>query len=376
MKPSAESSRVSIDEKFMKMAIRLAARGTGFVSPNPLVGAVVVKDGTIVGKGYHERFGDPHAEVNALEKAGERARGGTLYVTLEPCNHYGKTPPCTEAILNAGIKRVVIGMMDPNPDVAGGGAKVLRERGVEVSCGILESKCKKQNEIFLKYVLKKVPFVVAKIAATLDGKTATATGDSKWITTEKSRNFGHRLRQQVSAILVGIETVLSDDPMLNVRLKNIKPSNPARFVFDFYGRTPLESNLVQTAKKIPTYLVVAENHETNKLNHLSDLGVKIWKIPGRNGFLDPRAFVKKLGEEGFDSLLVEGGSSVHGSFFDANLVDKFYFFYAPKVLGGKNSKPMIGGHGVMKMSDALKVKEVKLRRVGGDFLVTGYINVE
>jgi len=374
MNPSAKSLQDQLDRKFIKMAIRLAAKGTGFVSPNPLVGAVVVKNGEVIGKGFHERFGGPHAEVNALKNAGGESKGATLYVTLEPCNHYGKTPPCTKAILDAGVKRVVIGMMDPNPDVKGGGAKVLEEHGLEVTCGVLEEECKKQNEIFLKYVSEKTPFVIAKVAATLDGKIATAGGDSKWITSKKSRNFGHRLRQQVSAILVGVKTVLADDPMLTVRIKGVKPCHPARFVFDFYGKTPVGSKLVKTAKEVPTYLVVNDETDNERVEESRRAGVYVWRMPGRGGWIDPVAFITGLCAEGFDSLLVEGGAAIHGSFFDAGLVDKIYFFFAPKILGGRDSRPMIGGLGFAKMSDALKLRDMKIKKLGEDFLVTGYIS--
>ncbi len=373
MNPSKKLSASAEDVTFMKKAIRLASRGTGFVSPNPLVGAVIVKNGRIIGKGYHERFGGPHAEVNALGDAGREARGATLYVTLEPCNHYGKTPPCTEAILRAKIARVVIGMMDPNPDVDGGGAKFLEKHGLEVLCGVLEDECERQNEIFLKYVKERIPFVISKVAATLDGKTATACGDSKWITGEKSRNFAHGLRQRVSAILVGVETVILDNPMLTVRLKKVTPSHPARFVFDFYGRTPFNANVVRTAKDVPTYLVVGEECGKGRMEKFVEHGVRVWQMPGAGGLIDPAAFLRELGKNGFDSLLVEGGSAVHGSFFDAGLVDKIYFFYAPKILGGRHSRPMIGGEGIARMTDAIRVKEMKTRRIGEDFLVTGYI---
>ncbi len=361
------------DCRFMKEAIRLASKGTGFVSPNPLVGALVVRDGKIVGRGFHEKFGGPHAEVNALRDAREKARGATLYVTLEPCNHHGKTPPCTVAILESGVKRVVIGMMDPNPDVKGGGAKVLKEHGIEVVCGVLEEECKRQNEIFLKFVSHKIPFVIAKIAATLDGKIATRDGDSKWITGEKSRAMGHRLRQRVAAILVGIETVLSDDPMLTVRLENVVPSHPARFIFDYYGRTPLDSKLVKSANDVPVYLVVSDQLEESKLEKFYKAGVKVWKIRGKEGHIDSVAFLQRLGQEGFDSLLVEGGAAVHGSFFDAGLIDKIFFFYAPKILGGSRSRPMVGGKGISSMSKALKVRHLEVKRIDDDILVTGYL---
>ncbi len=373
MKPSNRSSGDSEDRKFMKMAIKLASKGAGFVSPNPLVGAVIVKNGRIVGRGYHEKFGGPHAEVNALKDAGSEAHDASMYVTLEPCNHHGKTPPCTEAILKAGIRRVVIAMEDPNPDVKGGGAQLLEKQGVEVVCGVLEEECRRQNEFFLKYVKEKMPFVIAKIAATLDGKTATAQGDSKWITGEKSRRLVHTLRHQVAAILVGIETVIADDPMLNVRLRKRKVSHPARFVFDFYGRTPLDSKIVKTANDIPSYLVVGPDIPDKEVDKFRVRGVHVWKTDGKDGFIYPGDFLTRLAEEGFDSLLVEGGSAVHGSFFDKKLVDKIYFFYAPRVLGGDRAKPMIGGQGMLTMKDALDVRELKFRRIAEDFLFTGYI---
>lgn len=355
---------------YMKHAIKLAKRAMGRTSPNPLVGAVVVKDGEIISQGYHKRAGMPHAEIEALKAAGERARGADLYTNLEPCNHFGRTPPCTQAIIEAGISRVFIGMRDPNPSVKGGGAEYLKAHGITVEVGILEEECKRLNEIFIKYVTSGMPFVILKLAASLDGKIALANGESKWITNEKSRKYVHSLRNRLDAVLVGIGTVLKDDPQLTARLPGAK--QPIRIVLDTHLRIPLSAKVLNTDLPAKTLIVTGPEASNDKINNIKEKGAYVMEIGLKNGVINLKELLLKLGEREITSILVEGGASIAASFLKEKLIDKFYFFYAPKIIGGHHSIPMIGGRDINSMDQAIHLKELSIRRFGEDVLITGY----
>jgi len=375
------------------MALRLAARGAGWVSPNPMVGAVVVSQGEVVGRGWHRRYGGPHAEVEALQAAGGLARGAELYVTLEPCNHVGKTPPCTEAVLAAGVTRVVVATLDPNPQVTGGGVAYLRQHGLKVETGILEAEAKRLNEAWFKWLETGRPWVIAKAACSLDGRIATAAGQSQWLTGPQARAFGHKLRHQVDAVLVGINTVLADDPQLTTRLprKRRHPlltdtenrehtgnngytgKDPIRIILDSHLRLPLEARLLHLKSPAPTWVATTEFAPREKIRTLKNLGVDVLVLPTDKGRVALPPLLTLLGQREVQSLLVEGGAEVLGSFFDQKLVNKFFFFYAPKFLGGRQALSVLGGQGVQHLQDALSAKDLSLRFLGPDLLISGYL---
>ncbi|WP_422485443.1 bifunctional diaminohydroxyphosphoribosylaminopyrimidine deaminase/5-amino-6-(5-phosphoribosylamino)uracil reductase RibD [Gudongella sp. DL1XJH-153] len=361
-----------MDEKYMEYALELAEKGSGFTNPNPLVGAVIVKDGRIVGEGYHQYYGGPHAEVNAFHNAREDVKGATMYVTLEPCSHYGKTPPCVDAIIKRGIKKVVIGMEDPNPLVSGRGVKILQKNGIEVITGLLEDKCRVQNEIFIKYITTKKPFCIFKSAMTLDGKISTRTGDSRWVSGEESRKHVHRLRQRVAGILVGVGTAIADDPMLTTRLEGQETKNPIRIIVDSKGKLPINSKIVETSGEVRTILVTTDLSPKDKLEALADKGLEIMKSPVKEGRVDIPLTLSRLGEMGIDSILVEGGSTIGYSFLEEGMIDKVLFFIAPKLIGGDESKTPLGGKGINLMKDAINLENIEIRMFGEDILVTGY----
>lgn len=355
-----------IEEKFMKRAIDLAKMGEGSVSPNPLVGAVIVKDGKIIGEGYHKKYGDLHAERNAfldMKKRGENALGATLYVTLEPCCHHGKTPPCSEAIIENKIKKVVIGSKDPNKKVNGGGVKALKEASIEVISDFLKEECDELNDVFFHYIRTKMPYVVFKYAMTADGKIATKTGDSKWISSDKSREIVHHLRNKYSAILVGINTVLIDDPMLNVRL--VKGRNPIRIICDTNLSMPIDSKIVKTAKEIET--IIAFNKENEKIEELKKSGVRLLQVSNEEK-VNIKLLLKKLGEMGIDSILLEGGGNLAFSFFEKNLINEVHTFISPKILGGAGKTPVVG-MGVEKVLDAHMLNVKEIQRVEEDIYI-------
>lgn len=360
-------------EFYMKRAIRLAKRGQGRTSPNPLVGAVIVKDGRIISEGYHKKAGMPHAEIEALRAAGEGAKGADLYVNLEPCNHFGRTPPCTKAIIEAGISRVFVGMRDPNPHVKGGGIECLNSHGIKVEVGILEEECRRLNEVFIKYITKNIPFVILKLAASLDGKIALANGESKWITNEQSRRFVHRLRDRVDAVLVGIGTVLKDDPRLTARLPGAK--DPIRVILDTHLRIPLTARVLNLESAAKTIIITGPEASVEKIKKIEERGGYVIQTDIKNDLIDLNELLLKLGKMEITSILVEGGSKVAASFLKEKLVDKFYFFYAPKIIGGNHSISMIGGNDITSMKEAIPLREVKLRRFGEDILATGYVNL-
>jgi len=361
-----------MDVPFMKLALREARKGLGRTSPNPMVGAVIVREGAVVAKGYHRRAGLPHAEIEALRRVGHVSPGDTLYVTLEPCNHVGRTPPCTQAILNSGIRRVVVGMKDPNPSVAGGGCAFLKAHDIEVTVGVLETECRRLNEDFLTFVLHRRPFVIAKSALTMDGWTATSTGHSKWITNDTSRAFVHRLRDRVDAVMVGIGTVLSDDPSLTTRLSRGRGKDPLRIIVDTHLKTPLDAKIVTQRSTADTLIVIGQNERTGDREAFQTQGVSILVCPAKGGRIDLSALMTRLGEMSVSSLLVEGGAAITGTMLRERLIDKFYIFVAPKLLGGDDGIPMAAGPGPKTMDASLVLKEIKVKRFGDDTLIRGY----
>jgi diaminohydroxyphosphoribosylaminopyrimidine deaminase/5-amino-6-(5-phosphoribosylamino)uracil reductase len=365
---------MTLHERFMKQALGLARKGAGRVSPNPLVGALVVRSGAVVGAGYHRYFGGPHAEVYALQQAGELARGADMYVTLEPCSHTGKTPPCADAIIQAGVGRVFAGMADPNPLVSGRGIKKLRAAGIAVETGILESECRRLNESFLKYITTGLPFVALKSAATLDGRIATRTGDSKWITCPESRRAAHRLRFEADAVMVGSGTVLADDPQLTVRLGRKAARQPLRVIVDGRLRTPLSSQVVQPGYAAGTMIVTsADRALTPKARKLKAAGVRVLACPQKSGRIDMRRLLKKLAAGGIASVLIEGGAELAASALADGVVDKVYVFYAPKILGGRQAVGMIGGTGPSRIAEAVSIVDMRFRRIRNDILIEGYV---
>jgi len=364
----------SADKFFMKIALREARKGLGRTSPNPAVGAVLVKEGKIISKGYHKAYGLPHAEVEALQKAGSQASGATLYVTLEPCNHYGKTPPCTQAIIKSGVKRVVIGMKDPNPFVEGGGAEFLRKHGIEVKEGVLEQECFELNKNFVKFVTKGVPFVAIKVAMTLDGWIATRTGHSKWITNEASRNFVHRLRDIVDAVLVGVGTVISDNPMLNTRLKRKKGKDPLKVIIDPHLRIPIDCNVLKNKPEKAIIVVGKGAVSKEKIDRFKkETGADVIECAFKEGKeLDLKQMLLLLAKKNITYLLIEGGSKTIGSFIRQRCVDEFFIFKAPKLIGGSDGIPMAYGKGVESMDKAIQIKVLKIRRFQDDLLIHGY----
>lgn len=361
-------------ENFMKRAIELADKGKGSVNPNPLVGAVIVKDGKIIGEGYHECFGHAHAEVNAFLNATESVEGADMYVTLEPCSHYGKTPPCALKIIEKKINRVFISQLDPNPLVNRRGVELLENAGIHVESGILEEEAKKQNEVFLKCIQTKMPYVVMKYAMTLDGKIATSTKDSKWITNEKSRAFVHELRHNYMAIMVGANTVLHDNPHLDTR-RNDKPSrNPIRIIIDPDLVTPLNSYVVETAMTQPTWIVTSDEEKDEKLAPYRDKGVKT--IPMSTHPLILKDLLMILGDLKVDSVLIEGGSYLFGSLLDEKIVDKAYVFIAPKMVGGKDSLTPISGKGVKNMNEAFRLVNTEIHTFDDDIMIEGYFEYD
>ena len=364
----------------MQMALDLAKKGEGFTSPNPMVGAVIVKDGKVIGKGYHKAAGEAHAEVNAIDDAGALAKNATLYVTLEPCNHTGRTPPCTEKVITSGIRRVVAAMNDPNPGVKGGGLDYLKSRGISITVGVCEKQAKRLNEIFIKHVGTKRPFTIVKCAATLDGRIATKTGDSRWVTGEESRQFVHQLRHAVDAVMVGINTVEKDNPSLTTRLttrlKNLKQLDPTRIILDTHLRISEKAKLLRLHSDSDTILITGPLVSSDKKTRLEKKGVRIIESPVSDGLIDLDRLMDLLGSLGITSLLIEGGGRVFASALSAGIVDKVLFFYAPKILGGDDGIPICKGPGVDLMDDCILVKDIRVRRFGDDVMIEGYIQDE
>lgn len=363
----------NMHERYMKRAIELSKKGGGTVNPNPLVGAVIVKDGKIIGEGYHEKYGGPHAEINAFENAREGVKGATMYVTLEPCSHYGKTPPCVHAIVEKGISKVVIGMKDPNPLVAGKGIQILQEHGIEVTSGILEKEIRKLNEIFIHYITTNRPFGILKTAMTLDGKIATTLGDSKWISNEKSRKFVHEIRHQVSAIMVGIGTLLADDPFLTTRLENREGVDPLRIIIDSSCKIPLEAKVLHLQSKAKTLIATTKKAKIEKIRALEKLGARVVITPLKEGRVDLDFLMDYLGKRGIDSVLIEGGASLNFSALEEGIVNKIMSFIAPKIIGGKSANTPVGGRGKPYMKDAFLLENINLISFGEDSMIEAYI---
>ena len=365
----------------MQRAIELARRGAGFVNPNPMVGCVVVKNDVVITEGYHEYYGGFHAERNALTNCKSDCKDATLYVTLEPCCHYGKTPPCTEIIIEKGIKKVVVGLLDPNPLVSGKGISILQDAGIEVVTGVEEDKIKDLNKVFLKYIKTKRPYVLLKTAMTLDGKIASCTGDSKWITNDKSRKLVHKLRSEMMGIVAGIGTVRSDDPMLNCRLECQHTTDngqqhihqPIRIIVDTKASISLDSNIVKTANEYKTIIAHTDSASHENIEKLNSLNVETLLCDEKNGHVDINDLMTKLGQKGIDSLLLEGGSCLNAAFLQAGCVDEVYAFIAPKIIGGEHSKSPIGGQGIELMKDAITFDKIEIEQIENDILIKGKI---
>ncbi len=360
------------DDRFMWMALDLARQGRGRTSPNPMTGAVVVQGTEVVGTGYHQAAGTPHAEVIALRKAGEKARGATLYCNMEPCNHHGRTGPCTEAIIKAGIGRVVAGMQDPNPIVSGRGFARLVEAGIKVKEGILEDKARRLNEVFVKYITTGLPFVGVKVAMSLDGKIGTTTGESHWITGEKSRQFVHRLRDHSDVIMIGIETVLKDDPRLTTRIAGGEGKDPLRVVVDSTARLPIDARVIESSSQAHTLLAVTEQAPAEKCRALKDRGVEVLTLPSQEGRVDLRALMKMLAGRELTTVLVEGGGTLNYSLLEQSLVDKLFIFIAPLIIGGKDSPTAFSGSGISALGRAWAVEDIELKQFEQDLLLIGY----
>ena len=364
---------------YMCRALDLARKGRGFTSPNPMVGAVVVKDGRIVGEGYHQAAGLPHAEVNALEDAGSEARGATLYVTLEPCNHTGRTPPCTEKIVRSGVRKVVSAMDDPNPRVTGGGNAFLEAQGIQVERGVCEKEALRLNEVFSKYIRTGRPFVTVKCAATLDGRIATRTGDARWVTGPAARLHVHHLRHAVDGIMVGINTVKADDPSLTTRLPaevQPDPRDPVRIILDTHLSISKNAGLLRLDSEAATLIICADVLPPKRRARIERPGVRVVPVEtGLDGRIDLAGLMDRLGAERITSLLIEGGSRVMASAFAAGIVDKALFFYAPKILGGDDGVPICSGPSPDSMADCIGLTDIQIRRFDNDVLVEGYVQV-
>lgn len=363
-----------LDERIMRKVLRLARKGTGLVSPNPLVGAIITQNGKIVGSGYHQKAGTPHAEIHAIRQAGKRTQGGTLYLNLEPCCHSKKrTPPCTEAILKSGITRVVIGIRDPNPMVNGKGILFLQRNGIKVEEGVLKEEARLLNEIFIRYIKTDLPFIVMKVAATLDGKIANHFGLSKWITGERSRQYGHLLRNRYDAILVGKGTVLADDPKLTTRLPKKLQRNPIRLIIDEDLSLPLSSKVFTLRPGDRVFVATLKAANEKKIRLFEEEGIKVLKVSGKENRVSLVSLFRTVGRMGISSILIEGGSKIFASALEGNLVDKVYYFLAFKFMGGVDSISAIAGRSPSTLSRLPVLKKMKLRRLDDDLLVEGYL---
>jgi diaminohydroxyphosphoribosylaminopyrimidine deaminase / 5-amino-6-(5-phosphoribosylamino)uracil reductase len=362
------------EEYYMQIALDLARKGIGRVNPNPLVGAVIVKNGEIISSGYHHYFGGLHAEVDAINNSSEPVEGADLYVTLEPCSYFGKTPPCTQLLIKSKIKRVIVAMEDPNPLVSGKGIELLKKHGIEVKTGILEKEAEEMNRVFTKYIRYKQPYVILKTAMTMDGKTASRTGDSKWISSESSRQKVHELRNEFRGILIGVGTIIADDPELTCRLASGNARNPARIIADSKGRIPLSANVLQDPENNPVILLTTEQCSAIIQKKLTDAGHKLILVPIKKGRVDLNIAMKRLAEAGIDGILLEGGSTLNEAALKCGIVDEVCFFIAPKLLGGKNALTAMGGEGFSKVSEAITLDSVQVETSGEDILIRARVN--
>lgn len=359
---------------FMQRALDLARRATGRTSPNPLVGAVVVKDGQVIGEGYHQKAGTPHAEIHALNAAGENARGATLYVTLEPCRHWGRTPPCTEALINAGIVEVYIAGVDPNPKVAGKGVRQLEEAGLRVHVGLCEQEAADLNEIYRKYIQTGMPFVILKTAMSLDGKIATASGESQWITSEASRQHGHQIRDSVDAILVGRGTVERDNPALTTRLRDGHGQDAIRIVLDSHARTPTDARIFNAESEVGVIIAVTPDAPAENVAALQKAGAEVVTVPATDGKVCFKRLMEILGRREITSVLIEGGGEINASAIAVGIVDKVMCFIAPKIIGGRKAPGPIGGEGFPNLSDVPHLQRIRVTPMpDADFLIEGYL---
>lgn len=356
---------------YMMYAIELAKRGLGYVNPNPLVGAVIVKDGEIIGEGWHKKYGGPHAEINALNSLKGSAEGADMYVTLEPCAHYGKTPPCAKAVAASGIKRVFIGVTDPNPLVAGKGIKILREAGIEVTCGVCEKECRELNSVFIKYITEKTPYVIMKTAMSLDGKIASITGESQWISCEESRSRVQLMRRACMGIMVGINTVLADDPRLTCRI--CPELDPIRIVIDSKLRIPENARLFDGLPEKRCIIAVGDSYDEKKAASLTERGAEIISCPDAEGKADLKVLMAILGEKGIDSILLEGGATLDFSALRAGIVDEVTAFVAPMLIGGEGAKTPVGGSGFKELSSAVRLCDLRYEQSGVDLMVKGRV---
>ena len=352
------------------MACRLALKAAGRTSPNPMVGAVLVRGGKIIATGFHRIAGEDHAEIVALKRVGSKAKGATLYINLEPCSHYGRTPPCSEALIRAGVKEVVAGMMDPNPLVGGRGFRELKRAGIKVRVGLLEEECRTLNEAFIKYVTRRLPFVTLKLAASLDGKIAAVTGDARWISSETSRRMVHKLRNQVDAIVAGVGTVLADDPQLTCRIPNGR--NPWRVILDSRLRIPLAASLLRQTDPERSIIVTSDRSSRQRVRAIESLGAQVWRLRLRRGKIPWTAILRKLAAKDVLSVMIEGGATTAGWALREKAVDKIMLFYGPIILGG-DGRVMIDALGVKRVGQALRVQKTRVRKSGTDTLVSGYL---
>ena len=359
------------DIDYMRLALELAERGRGWTNPNPMVGAVIVKDGRVIGEGYHHRCGGLHAEREAFAACTESPAGATLYVTLEPCCHHGRQPPCTEAILEAGISRVVVGSGDPNPLVAGKGLSFLRAHGVEVETGVLQKECDALNHVFFHYICTTRPYVVMKYAMTLDGKIATRTGASQWITGESARERVHQDRHRYAAVMAGVGTVLADDPLLTCRMEGGR--NPVRVICDTHLRTPLDSQIVRTAREVPTILACTDGARRAPYEAA---GCRVFVLPERDGHVDLSVLMERLGAAEIDSVLLEGGGTLNWAALESGIVQRVQAYIAPKLFGGKDAKSPVAGLGVELPAQAVKLKNTTVTQIGEDFLLEGEVDTD
>jgi diaminohydroxyphosphoribosylaminopyrimidine deaminase/5-amino-6-(5-phosphoribosylamino)uracil reductase len=361
---------MNTQEKYMNLALKLALKAKGKTSPNPLVGALVVKGGRIIGRGYHKKAGLPHAEMLALDEAGNHAKAATLYVTLEPCTHFGRTAPCVDRIIKSGIKEVIVGMIDPNPLNNGKGIQILKRHKIKVQAGVLEDRLRKINEVFIKYITKKMPFVTVKVGQSLDGRIAAKTGDSKWITSDRSRAYAHRLRSDYDAIMVGVNTILRDNPKLDAWFSKKKL---IKVVVDSQLSTPQDANIFSdNSQVIIVTLPISPGQETENRKILAQKA-KILEVKEKAGQINLKDMLKKLAQAEIANIMVEGGGTLIGTLFDEGLVDKILFFISPKIIGGKEAISSVMGKGVSRIDKAVKIKDIKLRRFAEDFLIEGYV---
>lgn len=361
------------DIKFMKRAIELSKKGYGTVNPNPLVGAVIVNESNIIGEGFHEYFGGPHAEINAINNANGETKNTNLFVTLEPCSHFGKTPSCAKEIIRRKFTRVIVGCIDPNPLVAGTGIEIMRSAGIEVKTGVLENEIKILNEVFFKFITKKLPFVVMKTAMSLDGKIATKTGDSKWISGEQSRAIVHELRNRYSGIMVGINTVIKDDPLLNIRHITGKTKNPVRIIIDSTARIPLEAKVLNTPEISQTIIAVTDKAPVEKIDQIKQLGNHVIICQQTNKRIDLKYLMQKLAKLNIDSILLEGGGTLNYEALQSGIIDKVVAFIAPKIIGGRNALTPVEGEGVSQLKNAIKLNNIKIKQLGQDVMIEAYL---